>query len=242
MSFLANRCVQPEIMDDPNLSEAEHLAALQGLARVHRLTGTAGRLWRPIERLFHEQNARQLSIMDVGCGDGLLLRKLARRATAKGLSLRLIGCDFSPRALDLCQREAAAENLAIELHQVDVTSASLPHAADVIINSLFLHHFSEPQVIAILQQFRAQARGLVVVEDLLRSRLGYGLCWLGVHLLTRSRVVHVDGLLSVRAAFSMSEMQPILQQAGMSSAKIYKHWPERFMFEWSPAAGGIDAR
>lgn len=229
-------------MDDPNLGEAEHRAALQGLARVHRLTGTAGRLWRPIERLFHERNTRQLSVMDVGCGDGLLLRKLARRATAKGLTLRLIGCDFSPRALHLCQRDAAADNLAIELHQVDVTSASLPHGADVIINSLFLHHFSDMQVIAIMQQFRAQARRLVVVEDLLRSRLGYGLCWLGVHLLTRSRVVHVDGLLSVQAAFSMPEMQSVLQQAGMSTAKIYKHWPERFMVEWSPVVGDMDAR
>lgn len=227
-------------MDDPGLDDAEHLAALQGLARVHRLTGTTRRLWQPIQRLFRERDTRQLSIMDVGCGDGLLLRKLAGRAARRGLSLRLIGCDFSSRALELCQRAAAAENLSIELHQVDVTSAPLPDSADVIINSLFLHHFSEVQVKAILQLFRAQARELVVIEDLLRSRLGYGLCWLGVHLLTRSRVVHIDGLLSVRAAFSMAEMQALLRESGMSTAAIYKHWPERFMVVWSPAAGGMD--
>lgn len=241
MSFLAHRCVQPEIMDDPGLGDAEHAAALQGLARVHILTGTAGRLWRPIERLYRKRKTRQLSIMDVGCGDGILLRKLARRAARRGLSLRLIGCDFSPRAIELCQRGAAADKLSIELHQVDVTSAPLPVSADVVINSLFLHHFSEAQVKAILQQFRTHARELVVIEDLLRSRLGYGLCWAGVHLLTRSRVVHVDGLLSVRAAFSMAEIQAVLREAGMSTAKLYRHWPERFMVEWSPAGGDMDA-
>lgn len=228
-------------MDDPSLSAAEHVAALQGLARVHRLTGTAARLWRPIKQLLHAQPTRQLSVMDVGCGDGLMLRKLARRATAEGLSLRLIGCDFSSRALELCQRGANSEKLSIELHQVDVTNAPLPHTADVIINSLFLHHFSEAQVKIILQQFRGHAQRLVVIEDLLRTRLGYGLCWLGVHLLTRSRVVHVDGLLSVRAAFSMAEMQTLLHQADMSTAKLYPHWPERLMVEWSPADGAPDA-
>ena len=229
-------------MDDPSLGDAEHVAALLGLARVHRLTGTADRLWRPIERLFREQATQQLSVMDVGCGDGLLLRTLARRAKAKGLSLRLIGCDFSNRALDFCKWGAAGDNLEIELHQVDVTTDSLPHGADVIINSLFLHHFSDEQVTAIVRQFRDRARRMVLIEDLLRTRLGYGLCWLGVHMLTRSRVVHVDGLLSVRAAFSMAEMHAVLQRTDMSHAKIYKHWPERFMIEWTPAVGDRDAR
>lgn len=229
-------------MDDPSLSDAEHVAALQGLARIHRLTGTVGRFWRSIERLCRAQPTRQLSVMDVGCGDGLLLRKLARRADIEGLSLRLIGCDFSSRALERCQREATADNLSIELHQLDVTNDPLPQPADVIINSLFLHHFSDAQVIEILQHFRVQARKLIVIEDLLRTPLGYGLCWLGTRLLTRSHVVHVDGLLSVRAAFSMAEMQALLRQAGMSDANIYKHWPERFMVEWSPVAGEADAQ
>lgn len=227
-------------MDDPDLSPAEHAAALQGLARVHRLTGTVGRLLQPIERLARRLEVRQLTVMDVGCGDGLMLRNLARRAARQGLVLRLIGCDFSSRALELCEQQAAAENLAIELRQVDITTAPLPDTADVIINSLFLHHFSEPQVIAILQQFSGHARELVMIEDLLRTRLGYSLCWLGVHLLTRSRVVHIDGLLSVRAAFSMPEIKLLLTQAGMSGADIYKHWPERFMVQWSPTAGALD--
>lgn len=78
------------------------------------------------------------------------------------------------------------------------------------------------------------ARRLVLIEDLLRSRLGYALCWAGVRLLTRSQVVHVDGPLSVRAAFTMQEIKGLLDQAHWSGAQLVHRWPERFVIQYRP--------
>ena len=72
----------------------------------------------------------------------------------------------------------------------------------------------------------------VLVDDLQRTRLGWGLAAVGVHLLSRSPVVHFDGPQSVRAAFSVKEAIAIAAQAGMKPSTVRKHWPERFLLRW----------
>ncbi len=239
MPFLELRQLEPEIMDDPSLGEVEHTRALSALARVHWLTGTTNRLWAKLLPLLKQQSRQEpLRVMDVGCGDGFVLRQLTMRARSAGYHLLPIGCDFSERALAMAVKGAEGDNLSLELHCVDVTRQVLPVVADVVFCSLFLHHFREQEVVEILKKFSTAARHLILVEDLLRSPLGYYVCWIGVHLLTRSRVVHVDGLLSVRAAFTMAEMGNILKQAGVRNGKLHKHWPERLFIEWKPDIQG----
>jgi 2-polyprenyl-3-methyl-5-hydroxy-6-metoxy-1,4-benzoquinol methylase len=227
--MLAQRMRQPEIMDDPNLASAEHVAALRGLRRVHQLTGTVGRLWQPMNRLISTQRLKQLSVLDVGCGDGWILRQLWKRARRAGCDLQLQGCDFSLRALDLCQQACEREAIPIRVHKLDVTREALPGPVDVVVNSMFLHHFADGEVQQLLAQFDSTARRLWIMEDLVRSSLGYGLCVAGVRALTRCRVVHVDGPLSVKAAFTLPEMEQLLQRAKIQTARLVKCWPERML-------------
>lgn len=238
------RLVQPEIMDDPQLDARQHAAALRGLRRIHTWTGTVGRLWRPIEQLIVAQGLRELSVLDVGCGDGWILRQLHRRAARRGCQLRLIGCDFSPRAVEWCRRAGDSLGPPIEVHQVDVTRSGLPEVADVVISCFFLHHFRDPQVISIVANMAAAAGRLVVIEDLVRSRWGYALCCLGVQLFSRCRVVHEDGPLSVRAAFSPAELRALLAAAGLPTANVRRCWPERLVVSCAvagPALGRVPA-
>jgi hypothetical protein len=73
---------------------------------------------------------------------------------------------------------------------------------------------------------------MVLIEDLKRSRLGFALSWAGTRLLSRSRIVHIDGLLSVQAAFSIPEISRIVDRSKLSGASIREHWPERFTIKW----------
>ncbi|MCA9134139.1 MAG: methyltransferase domain-containing protein [Planctomycetales bacterium] len=238
MPQLATRCRLPEKMDDPQLEATQHVRALRGLQRVHAVSGTLGRLWQPLERLFAEQSGRELRVMDVGCGDGVLLRQLWHRADRHGCRLQLVGCDFSSRALGLFRAAAEQEEIPVELHCLDVLQSPLPEGADVILNSLFLHHFADQEVTEILTKFSRSARHMVVVEDLLRSRWGYYLCWCGVHLLTRSAVVHYDGLRSVEAAFSLPEIRHMVDACGIRQPRLQRHWPERFTLQWRTGQAG----
>lgn len=233
MIRLEERHLQPELMDDPKLPESEHQQALRGLERVHRVSGTTGRLWRTVLRAMPASATdRPWRILDVGCGDAFVLRGFAQRAASAGRSVELIGCDFSRTALQLARRAAAADGVELELHQVDVLQQTLPIRADVIMCSLFLHHFQNAQILQILVNFRRNADSQVIIEDLVRSWQAYWLCRLGVRLLTRSHVVHIDGPLSVRAGFRESELRRLLEQAEMGDAKINRRWPQRLLIEW----------
>ncbi|QDV24943.1 methyltransferase domain-containing protein [Aureliella helgolandensis] len=225
------RQLEPELMDDPELDANAHQQALNGLARTHVFTRTARRIWSEIVAAIPPGERRTISILDVGCGDGFLLRQIEQLAIQAGYSATLHGCDFSRTALELARTASEKHNTSIEFHQLDILRDELP-PVEIIINSLFLHHFQESQVVDILRKFDSSAAELVVVQDLARTRLGYGLCLLGTRLLSRSRIVHIDGLLSVKAAFSAAEFRQMLLAAGITHAKVTKHWPERFTIVW----------
>ena len=235
MPNLQQRSLEPELMDDPTLAPYEHAKALRGLARIHRFTFTPKRLWRAIEsRVDARLRGSELSLLDVGCSDGWLACSIAREARRRGWKIRIIGCDFSARALQMFAHRGEREGLQVEVERVDIVQQELPQQADIVLNSLFLHHFTSEQVSLILPKLAKASRRLLIVDDLLRTPLGYWYCQVGVQLLTRSRVVHVDGPLSVRAAFSMAEIRQLLQQSGLTDASLRHHWPERFLIEWSP--------
>lgn len=236
LSSLNERVLQPELMDDPQLDRSEHEQALRGLRRVHVVSGTEPRIWRAIQNVVrskpHANLSSKLSVMDVGCGDGSLLRQLWKRAKKAGIELEIIGVDFSAQALDMARTLCSTNNVPAEFIQADVLCGPLPRQADVVVSTLFLHHFELEQVTQILNSIAKSAKQSLIIEDLLRSQFGYILCWAGVHVLSRSRIVHVDGLLSVRAAFTPQELQKSLQEAGLADATVRKCWPERALIEW----------
>lgn len=234
MPNLIARCCEPELMDDPALDRRQHEQALRALARVHRLTGVVGRLWRRIRKQVADE--RPLTIVDVGCGDGWLLRQLGRLAKRAGGRVKLVGCDFSQQALDIAAGAMRPDDAPFDFHRADVTQDELP-IGDVVVCSLLLHHFSNAQVIEILGKLGRSAQKLLLIEDLIRSQMGYAYCWLGVRLVSRSVIVHTDGPISVRAAFSFEEIRELLDRAGLSDAEVRRHWPERLLIRWSPAKG-----
>jgi len=76
-------------------------------------------------------------------------------------------------------------------------------------------------------------RRLVLVSDLRRCRTGFVLAVLASRALTRSHVVHVDALRSVRAAFTIPEFAEIAVTSGLDSATLIRRFPCRFLLEWS---------
>jgi hypothetical protein len=93
---------------------------------------------------------------------------------------------------------------------------------------LVLHHLDEDEAVRLLRTLSTTARWLVIVSDLDRSRLGLLLAWLGTRLLSRSPVVHVDSLRSVRAAFTRGEAASLAARAGLTSWRLTTHWPCRW--------------
>ena len=98
--------------------------------------------------------------------------------------------------------------------------------------SLFLHHLANDEALQLMRSMASAARQAVLIDDLLRTQWGYALCWVGCRILSRSPIVHVDGPLSVQGAFTVPEVRSLADQAGLSGARIKRHWPERFLLSW----------
>lgn len=233
---LQQRHREPEIMDQPGLDVNRHQQALNGLARINWISASSLMLWPPIRALCKERlqagDSRPIRVLDVATGAGDVPVRMWRRARRHGLALDVAGCDFNRVAIDHARRRAAANQAKVDFFTLDVLNDSLPAGYDVITCSLFLHHLEADLAVLLLRKMREAAGKLAMVNDLLRSPTGWWLAYVGSRLLTRSKVVHVDGLLSVEAAFTMSEATELAHRAGWDGASIHWRWPYRFLMQW----------
>jgi SAM-dependent methyltransferase len=230
------RCRQrePELMDQPGLGEPLHRAALAGLGRINRFSGSGRILWQALERRIATNATRTWRLLDLASGGGDVAIDVARRAARAGARVLVDGCDVSPFAVRYATARASERQVEnVQFFRQDVLNAPLPEGYDVVMCSLFLHHLPEETASALLGKMAAAAQRLVLVNDLCRSTFGYGLAWLGCRFLTRSPIVHVDGPRSVQSAFSMKEIREVARQGGLSGVVVEPRWPCRFFLQWS---------
>jgi len=231
---LDNRDRQPEVMDQPGLDPREHAKALTGLRRINTISRCSAGLFRPIEALAIKQKTTPLRVLELACGGGDTAIDLALMAKRRGLALDIHACDLNPEAVEIARRNAKARKAEITVFSADALEKPTDHISfDVVYCTLFAHHLDEIDVIRLLEGMALRSRKLVLVDDLIRSRLGFALAWIGTRLLSRSWVVHTDGPLSVRGALRPDEMMTIAKQAGLEDAQINRSWPERYLLSWA---------
>ncbi len=239
---LGERNRQPEWMDQIGIDAAAHDQALIGLRRINAFSGAAGSLFSQIQALAVAlELSRPLRILDLACGGGDNTIALAERCRSQGLAVHIDGCDRSQQAVAMASRHATGRPLGGSFFQADALEDPLPPDYDVMVCSLFLHHLDEDAAVELLRRMGRSSRHLVLVNDLIRSPLGYGLAWVGCRLLSRSPIVHFDGPVSVQGAFRMDEALDLAARAGLGGARVRRSWPERFLLSWRRPVGGLQA-
>lgn len=233
MNGLVRRDRQPEFMDQPGLDPKEHARALAGLRRINGISGHAASLLAPIETLARRQEGAPLQVLELACGGGDTSIDLALMCKRRGLAIKLHACDLNPEAVLIAKANAQRRGAELELFCADaLASPDADKDFDVVFCSLFLHHLNDADAEQLIKVMARRARHLVLISDLIRSRLGYVLAWAGTRLLSRSWVVHTDGPLSVRAAFQIAEVRVMTHRAGLPNAKLQHCWPERYLLSW----------
>src|SRR5437899_9946701 len=95
--------------------------------------------------------------------------------------------------------------------------------AAVATRALTRHHLEPDGAVASLREMAAAARRAVIVNDLLRTRLAFGLVWLATRLLRCHPISRHDGPLSVRRAYSAAELTMLAQKAGITTLRVHAH-------------------
>jgi SAM-dependent methyltransferase len=220
---LTRRATEPERLDE-GVPEEEALASLADLRFVNRWLGNR----RPVVdavRPYLTLSARP-TLLDVGCGSADLPAAVARAAPgllAVGADIKLLHVRQAPRSV----RTVVADVRALPFP---------PRSFDVVMASLFLHHFDAGEAPRILRTLYAVARRALVINDLRRARLPYVFGRAAFPLLFRSRVSVDDGLTSIRRGFTEPELRAAFAEAGID-VHVRRTWPYRLLAVAEKAAG-----
>ena len=227
MSRLAVRARDAEQMDDPALDPATYEQVLGDLGRVNRWTLAA----RPT-LLFLARTTKGMDrfrLLDVGFGEGGMLRAIATWARRRGVEAELVGVDLNPKSV-AAARAATPAGLAIDYRAGDYRDMG---RFDVIVSSLVAHHMRDDELRAFLRHMEGHAARGWLVNDLHR----HAFAWRAYPLLARAlgvhRIVREDGRLSIARSFRPAEWRQILADAGVpqGAARIVRYFPFRLCVE-----------
>ena len=226
MTSLARRALAEEQMDAADLDPATYAAVVADLAKVNRVTMAARSTLTFLKRA--TVGRRRLRLLDVGFGDGDMLRAIARWTERHGVAAELVGIDLNPRS-EAAARPRTDPALPIRYLTGDYADCA-GEGWDVIVSSLVAHHMTHDQLIAFLRFMDREARIGWLVNDLHR----HGFAHAGYPLLARiagwHRMVREDGTLSIARSYRPAEWLPILAEAGVT-ARVYRAFPFRLCVE-----------
>jgi len=221
-----------ELMDDPGLERNLHEHALKELERLNCISANYGSIWKPIRDLARTEPGRPIRVLDIASGGGDTAIALYKMALNEDIDLHVTGLDISGKAIDYAGKRAKEAGVNLQFLKLDALQHELPSGFDVAICSLFMHHLDPDQVVILLRKMGSSVRSLVLVNDLLRSRLNLWIVYLATRLLCRSPIVHYDGPVSVKAAYNREEMLSMSRQAGLNGAEVALRFPCRMLLSW----------
>jgi 2-polyprenyl-3-methyl-5-hydroxy-6-metoxy-1,4-benzoquinol methylase len=213
-------------MDDPSLDPRVYDQVLKGLGRVNAWTFAA----RPtLSFLARATRGREgFSLLDVGSGEGGMLRTIARWARKRGLAARLTGVDLNPKS-EAVARAMTPVDMPIAYRTGDYRDQG---RFDFVISSLVAHHMTDVQLRDFLRWMESNSDRGWFVNDLHR----HGFAWLGFPLLAALLRVHPivreDGRLSIARSFRPDDWRKILADAGAApGVRIRRYFPFRLCVE-----------
>ncbi|MCA1570057.1 MAG: methyltransferase domain-containing protein [Chloroflexi bacterium] len=225
---LSLRADAVELLDGGCLEPAEVERNLADLARLNRLPGGVGASMEGIRFLLDGKAAGRILDAGTGCGDMPIA--FARRGW------QTTALDAHPDVVLVARRETAAVP-GIRVVEGDARTLPFPDRAfDVSHCSLLAHHLDPHEVVAMLREMRRVSRLGVVINDLRRGLLPLLATAVSVVAFARSRVTLSDGLVSARRAYTVSELDRMLDAAGLQVCWRSPAWMPRVVTAATPIA------
>ncbi len=232
MSMLVNtkkRTNVVEIMDDFSIHGSILHHTLDTLASINKWLGGNKITINSLKKILGGHSKKEpITIVDLGCGGGDLLRRIAAYGKEEGYTFKLIGVDANKEAV-LYARHLSEKNNNISFVACDIFSDEFETLEyDLVLSTLFLHHFKEEQIISLLKNLKTKAKLGIIVNDLHRSLMAYYLFKL-VSLPINNKMIIEDGLTSVLRGFKRNELELFSNKL---LVKPQIKWKWAFRYQW----------
>lgn len=229
----SRRSEEPEIMDNFSMEGEILRDALDKIASINRLLGGNKVTLQGLKSLIKNDETytpAEISILDVGCGNGDMLRTLANYATKNHLQLKLIGIDANSYTINHAQ-QLSKNYPNISYVCTDIfDEIEQQKSYDIILCTLTLHHFKDEEILKLMNGFRKQARMGIVINDLHRSAVAYYLFTAICFVFRLNKMSKDDGLVSILRGFKEHDLLSYSRDLNLKKYTI--KWKWAFRYQW----------
>lgn len=225
------RTNEPEIMDDFLLEGDELQDALDKIAKINQLLGGNKLTLYGLKSLLENCDKNEIiTIVDVGCGNGDMLRYIADYGNKSGYNFNLLGIDAN--AFTINHAENLSKNYSnITYNCFDIfTKQFYEIKYDIVLCTLTLHHFKNNEIKQLVSQFHTNSKIGIVINDLHRSIVSYRLFQALCFVFNLNRMSREDGLVSILRGFKKQELINFSQELKLKKYNL--NWKWAFRYQW----------
>ncbi len=224
------RSNQKEVMDDFDFRGREMTNLLHDLKIVNKWLGGNRVIIDGLRKLLKDQpKSIEVVVLDIGCGDGELLRKCSNFARQNGYKIKCIGIDYNENILE--QAIIRSQDYpSLEFRKVDVLDENLIPNCDIALFTLFLHHFSNEQINRILISVLSKSNKGLIISDLQRSKMAFVLFKFISPFLLKTKMARRDGLISIARGFRKKELENFSNKIPNQRSTIRLKWAYRYQW------------
>jgi 2-polyprenyl-3-methyl-5-hydroxy-6-metoxy-1,4-benzoquinol methylase len=169
-----------------------------------------------------------ISVCEIGCGGGDNLKALSSYCNKNKIKASFTGIDINPDCIDYAKRSwnEGTINFIVSDYRLMQFGMVKP---DIIFSSLFCHHFSEQELVEMVQWMQRNAGIGFFINDLHRHPVAYYFIRYMTKFFSKSYLVQNDAPLSVLRGFLRNEWKEIFRKAAISKYSIRWKWAFRYL-------------
>lgn len=225
MNF-STRSYEKELLDGTGIAPDAIRQNMQELDFINTHLGGHGITIHGFKQLLGSK--KEIIICEIGCGGGDNLIAIEKYGKKNNIKIQLVGIDINPDCIAVAKSKS--ENSNAEWITADYLSVSFgENKPDIIFSSLFCHHFTNPELTAMLQWMQQHSGTGFFINDLHRHPLAYySIKWLTA-CFSKSYLVKNDAPLSVRRGFIKNDWITLLELAAIQYYSVKWKWAFRWL-------------
>jgi 2-polyprenyl-3-methyl-5-hydroxy-6-metoxy-1,4-benzoquinol methylase len=227
----AQRTDKEEIMDDFAMEGEILRDALDKIASINKLLGGNKLTLLGVKELLKNRDKdSEITIVDVGCGNGDMLRTIADFGITNGYTINLVGIDANQYTVNHAN-SLSANYPNISFCCEDIFDKEFEKTKyDIVLCTLTLHHFKDWEIEKIMTIFYQNATIGVIINDLQRSAIAYRLFQVLCIVFKLNDMSREDGLVSILRGFKKQELIDFSEKLNFKKYTIYWKWA--FRYQW----------
>ncbi len=219
------RSIKKEVLDRNDIPFADIARNMEELDFINKHLGGHSITLSGFKKLLGKK--KEISICEIGCGGGDNLKAIYNFCKKKNINATFRGIDINPDCIAFAKKNSPAEiNFTVADYRDVAFNNNRP---GIIFSSLFCHHFTDEELVAMLQWIKRNSTIGFFINDLQRNSLSYNFIKYASRLFSKSYLVKNDAPLSVLRGFHKNEWENIFEKAGIDDYSIEWKWAFRYL-------------